>query len=390
MTRRTRGREIALQVLYQAELNPGLAPEEIRRFIERRLLGDTKLCEFTRSLIAGVQAHQGRIDALISEVAENWRIDRMAAIDRNILRLGAYEMLYCPDVPTKVAINESLELAKRVQHRRSRAGSSTGSSTASRRPRPRRRQRSPTRTRCPRRRRGRRDAADGDHLRRVYSTLRAPTCFRPERAEAIANTRDLPPAGAAECGRPPRPHHAFRRRLLALRGGDRGRLRRPDGAGDHRPRHPFGDRRRPARSGAAGRGADRRGRADCRGRPGTRDPHPRPLRPRRRPGAAGGDRRAPRRPRRSTSRDGRPARGAGPARSTWWRSARPFPAPRSAAATWPTGWCGPPGRQPPRGVRPLPRRRRTRRGRQAAPPLDRGDRPDPGCGRGCRSRPSPL
>jgi transcription antitermination protein NusB len=46
-------------------------------------------------------------------VAENWRIDRMAAIDRNILRLGAYEILYCPDVPTKVAINESLELAKR-------------------------------------------------------------------------------------------------------------------------------------------------------------------------------------------------------------------------------------------------------------------------------------
>ena len=113
MTRRTRGREIALQVLYQAELNPGLAPEEVRRFIERRLLGDTKLCEFTQSLIAGVQAHQARIDGLISEVAENWRIDRMAAIDRNILRLGAYELLYCPEVPTRVAINESLELAKR-------------------------------------------------------------------------------------------------------------------------------------------------------------------------------------------------------------------------------------------------------------------------------------
>src|SRR5437879_4542316 len=90
MTRRTRGREIALQVLYQTELNPGLSPEEIRRFIERRLLGDKKLCEFTVGLIAGVQEHQGRIDGLISEVAENWRIDRMAAIDRNILRLGAY------------------------------------------------------------------------------------------------------------------------------------------------------------------------------------------------------------------------------------------------------------------------------------------------------------
>src|SRR5436305_3261414 len=113
MTRRTRGREIALQVLYQADLNSGLAPAEIRRFVERRLLADKKLCEFTLGLIAGVQAHQGRIDALISEVAENWRLDRMAAIDRNILRLGAYELLYCPDVPTKVAINESLELAKR-------------------------------------------------------------------------------------------------------------------------------------------------------------------------------------------------------------------------------------------------------------------------------------
>lgn len=113
MTRRTRGREIALQVLYQTEQNPGLAPEEVRRFVERRLRGDRKLCEFAEALIAGVQTNQPRIDDLISAVAENWRLDRMAAIDRNILRLGAYEMLFCPDVPTKVAINESLELAKR-------------------------------------------------------------------------------------------------------------------------------------------------------------------------------------------------------------------------------------------------------------------------------------
>jgi len=113
MTRRTRGREIALQVLYQTEQNPGLAPQEIRRFVERRLRGDRKLCEFAEGLIAGVHEHQPRIDSLISGVAENWRLDRMAAIDRNILRLGAYEMLFCPDVPTKVAINESLELAKR-------------------------------------------------------------------------------------------------------------------------------------------------------------------------------------------------------------------------------------------------------------------------------------
>jgi transcription antitermination protein NusB len=113
MTRRSRGREVALQVLYQVEQNPGMSSEEIRRFLERRLLQDRKLCDFTDGLIAGVKEHQERIDAMISQVAENWRLDRMAAIDRNILRLGAYEMLCCPEVPAKVAINEALELAKR-------------------------------------------------------------------------------------------------------------------------------------------------------------------------------------------------------------------------------------------------------------------------------------
>ena len=113
MTRRTRGREIARQVLYQSEQNPGLESGEVRRFIDRRLLGDKRLVEFAEGLIEGVRANQPRIDTLISDVAENWRLDRMAAIDRNILRLGAYEMLHCPEVPTKVAINEALELAKR-------------------------------------------------------------------------------------------------------------------------------------------------------------------------------------------------------------------------------------------------------------------------------------
>jgi transcription antitermination protein NusB len=113
MTRRSRGREVALQVLYQVEQNPGVSSAEIRRFIQRRLLEDRKLCEFTERLIDGVQEHQTQIDTMISQVAENWRLDRMAAIDRNILRLGAYEMLFRPEIPAKVAINEALELAKR-------------------------------------------------------------------------------------------------------------------------------------------------------------------------------------------------------------------------------------------------------------------------------------
>jgi N utilization substance protein B len=113
MTRRSRGREVALQVLYQIEQNPGMAVGEVRLFIDRRLLADPKLVEFTIDLIAGVRQHQPRIDEMITEVAENWRLDRMAAIDRNILRLGAYEMLFRTEVPAKVAINEALELAKR-------------------------------------------------------------------------------------------------------------------------------------------------------------------------------------------------------------------------------------------------------------------------------------
>lgn len=110
--RRTRGREVALQVLYLTEQNPAVSPAEVERFITRRLR-DPKLCEFARGLVDGVHAHQPALDETIAVVAENWRIDRMAAIDRNILRLGAFELLHCPEVPRRVAINEALELAKR-------------------------------------------------------------------------------------------------------------------------------------------------------------------------------------------------------------------------------------------------------------------------------------
>lgn len=113
MPRRSRGREVALQVLYQVEQNPGFSAEEIRRFCERRLLDDQAMVAFTRELVAGVRERRGEIDEAIQKVAENWRLDRMAAIDRNILRLGAFEILFDADVPAKVAINEALELAKR-------------------------------------------------------------------------------------------------------------------------------------------------------------------------------------------------------------------------------------------------------------------------------------
>lgn len=112
MTRRTRGREIALQVLYQLDHNPDLAPEVIQEFVERRL-HDPTLRSYAHALIEGVRSRQAHLDELIGRVAENWSVERMAAIDRNVLRLGAFEMLYRTEVPVKVVINEALELAKR-------------------------------------------------------------------------------------------------------------------------------------------------------------------------------------------------------------------------------------------------------------------------------------
>ena len=76
----------------RSEQNPGSSAGDVRQFINRRLLGDKKLIEFTDDLITGVRDNQPQIDAMIKAVAENWRLDRMAAIDRNILRLGAYEV----------------------------------------------------------------------------------------------------------------------------------------------------------------------------------------------------------------------------------------------------------------------------------------------------------
>ena len=78
----------------------------------RGRLADAQLCEFARSLVAGVRRNRGELDELLSRTAANWSLERMAATDRNVLRLGAYEILYT-DVPGRVAINEAVELAKR-------------------------------------------------------------------------------------------------------------------------------------------------------------------------------------------------------------------------------------------------------------------------------------
>ena len=112
MSRRSRAREIVLQVLYQDDMNPD-QPEDIRqRFINARLNHDKALVEFAEALLAGVRLNRENVDAQLEEIAKNWKLSRMAATDRNVLRLGAYEILFT-DTPQRVAINEAIELAKR-------------------------------------------------------------------------------------------------------------------------------------------------------------------------------------------------------------------------------------------------------------------------------------
>lgn len=112
--RRTRCREVALQTLYQKDLNPGLPARQVNTFVRRRMKNTPLLLDYTKALVDGVESHKVELDARIQAVAENWRLDRMAALDRNILRIGLYEIQKGgKDTPPAVAVNEALELAKR-------------------------------------------------------------------------------------------------------------------------------------------------------------------------------------------------------------------------------------------------------------------------------------
>jgi N utilization substance protein B len=109
---------VALQVLYEDDLNPRRDLAVSEQFVRRRLNGDDALIEFANSLISGVRRNRPELDQLLSERADNWSLARMAATDRNVLRLGAFEILFT-QTPAPVAINEALELAKRFGARQS-------------------------------------------------------------------------------------------------------------------------------------------------------------------------------------------------------------------------------------------------------------------------------
>ena len=112
MSRRSRAREIVLQILYQDDLNADTPEVTKQRFIAGRLRGDANLIKFANELLNGVREHRDALDDHRSMAADNSKLKRMATTDRNVLRLGAYEVLYS-DTPDRVAINEAIDLAKR-------------------------------------------------------------------------------------------------------------------------------------------------------------------------------------------------------------------------------------------------------------------------------------
>lgn len=140
--RRTRAREIAMQVLFQFDLRgAGYADEvgssvrelcrqewlagmqdeepqagddaEAPRGHKNRRGGEQEVVAFAQRLVEGTLQHRDEIDQRLQAVTRNWDLKRMAIVDRNVLRMAAYELLYCADVPPKVAINEAIEIGKK-------------------------------------------------------------------------------------------------------------------------------------------------------------------------------------------------------------------------------------------------------------------------------------
>ena len=112
MAKRSKAREVVLQVLYQDDVNAGGKLPDFEDFLRLRLHDEETLVTFARSLINGVRRNRVELDALLTKTADNWSLERMAATDRNVLRMGTYEILHT-QTPGAVVINEAVELARR-------------------------------------------------------------------------------------------------------------------------------------------------------------------------------------------------------------------------------------------------------------------------------------
>ena len=113
MRRRTLAREHALKILYQFDITKRPMEAVVASYWQAEETKDREIIAYANLLAIGVGGHIEDIDHKISDYATNWQIRRMAIIDRNIMRIGLYELQYTTDIPPKVAINEAVELAKK-------------------------------------------------------------------------------------------------------------------------------------------------------------------------------------------------------------------------------------------------------------------------------------
>jgi len=112
MGSRTKSRELAVQMLYQWEVGKHPAAYVLQTFLAGRRL-EPDVAAFAQALFEGTVEEVAALDPLIGEHSKHWRVERMAAIDRNILRMALYEIIHYPETPPAVAINEALEIARR-------------------------------------------------------------------------------------------------------------------------------------------------------------------------------------------------------------------------------------------------------------------------------------
>ncbi len=113
MRKRTLGRECALKILYQSEITRREIHTAAKTYWEEQDSIDKNVHEFTLRLTSGIEKNLTNIDEKLVQYATNWQIKRMAVIDRNVLRIGVFELLHASDIPPKVTINEAVDLAKK-------------------------------------------------------------------------------------------------------------------------------------------------------------------------------------------------------------------------------------------------------------------------------------
>ena len=113
MRKRTRSREAALKILYARDITGESVEECSRKFWESSEVVDDTVKRYSSVIVSGVEEHLSGVDGTIEKYADNWKLERMATIDRNILRIASFELLFLPEIPPKVAINEAIDIAKK-------------------------------------------------------------------------------------------------------------------------------------------------------------------------------------------------------------------------------------------------------------------------------------